>query len=493
MSMNHDPHLPAVIDHLNQAKVVCAGDIMLDHFVYGEVSRISPEAPVPVLRVNRQESMLGGSGNVVRNLQALGCRVHFFGVVGEDSAGDEVEKALHKSPAGESTLEREAGRRTTIKTRYVAGGQQLMRADVETAGLVSDAIIDILAGKFSSALPTSTAVILSDYAKGLLDGAHAGRFIDAARAAGKPVVVDPKGNDFQRYRGATVVKPNLAELRAATGLPISDEPSQEAAARSLVQRIEAEFLLITCGAAGMMLVSRDGSVTRFRAMAREVFDVSGAGDTVAAVLAAGLGSGATITAAVEAANLAAGIVVSKLGTAVVTRSEMLHQIRQSSAVTAGEKIVQTDELAGHIRLWADRKLRVGFANGCFDLLHLGHVSLLETAKTKCDHLVVAINSDESVRRLKGPGHPIQDQTSRALVLASMQCVDTVVIFDEDTPIDLISTIQPKLLVKGGDYRANEVVGADLLPGWGGELLLVELVPGHSTSRIVSKISSSDVR
>jgi D-beta-D-heptose 7-phosphate kinase/D-beta-D-heptose 1-phosphate adenosyltransferase len=493
MSTNPDPHLPYVIEHLNDAKVVCAGDIMLDRFVYGEVSRISPEAPVPVLRVSRQESMLGGAGNVVRNLKALGCDVRFFGIVGDDPAGEEVEKALSSLPGDGSTLEREAGRQTTMKTRFVAGGQQLMRADVETAGVIRDATIDRLLTKFSGALAACSAVILSDYAKGLLDGPHAGKFIQAARSAGKPVIVDPKGRDFKRYRGATVVKPNLAELRDATGMPVSDDSSREAAARVLLRQIAVEFLLVTCGPAGMMLVAQDGSVTRFRAVAREVFDVSGAGDTVAAVLATGLGSGASITAAVEAANLAAGIVVSKLGTAVVSRSEMLQHIRQRSAVNAGEKIMQADEIAGRMRTWADRKLRVGFANGCFDLLHLGHVSLLETARAHCDHLVVAINSDDSVRRLKGAGHPIQDQTSRALVLAAMQCVDSVVIFDEDTPIDLIRTIRPNVLVKGRDYRSEEVVGVEFLPDWGGELLLVDLVPGQSTSRIVSRISSGDVR
>jgi len=484
-----EPHLAAVVEHLNQARVACAGDIMLDHFVYGDVSRISPEAPVPVLGIKRQESMLGGAGNVVRNLHALGCGIGFFGILGDDAPAAEIERSLAALSGCQWSLERENGRRTTVKTRYIAAGQQLMRADVETSGIAGEAVLGKVLSAFTAALPDCNAVLLSDYAKGLLSGTNAQHFIRAARAAGKPVVVDPKGRDFQRYRGATVIKPNLKELGEAVGASVSEPAMQEAAARQLLQELDVEFLLVTCGSAGMMLASRDGPVTRFPALAREVFDVSGAGDTVAEVLAAGLGSGASITAAVEAANLAAGIVVSKLGTAVVSRSEMVHELQHRSVVSAGDKILRHDELAEQVRTWRERGLRIGFTNGCFDLLHPGHLSLLETARKHCDRLVVAVNSDESVRRLKGPGRPVQDETARALVLASLRCVDAVVVFEADTPLELIALLRPALLVKGRDYRPEEVVGADLLPAWNGELLLVDIVPDQSTAQTVSRLSN----
>ena len=488
--MNPDQNLAAIVERLSQASVCCVGDVMLDQFVYGDVSRISPEAPVPVLRIERRESLLGGAGNVVRNLNALACGVRFFAIVGDDPVAGEIEHALADLACCQWHLEREPGRLTTTKTRYIAGGQQLMRADAETCRVAGDAVMRTLLSRFHEAVASCSVVLLSDYAKGLLSGGHAQQFIRAARAAGKPVIVDPKGRDFQRYRGATVIKPNLKELGEAVGEAVSHEASQDAAALKLLREIDVEFLLVTCGPAGMMLASRDGAVRRFPTQAREVFDVSGAGDTVAAVLAAGLGSGADIAVAVEAANLAAGIAVSKLGTAVVSRSEMSHEIQHRSAITAGDKILRRDELQERVREWERRGFRIGFTNGCFDLLHPGHLSLLETARANCDRLVVGVNSDRSAKRLKGPGRPVQDEAARSLVLASLRSVDAVIIFDEDTPAELISAIRPKLLVKGSDYKPEEVVGADLLPSWGGDLLLVSLIPNQSTTRTVRRLSTS---
>jgi D-beta-D-heptose 7-phosphate kinase/D-beta-D-heptose 1-phosphate adenosyltransferase len=302
--------------------------------------------------------------------------------------------------------------------------------------------------------------------------------------------VDPKGRDFIRYRGATVIKPNLKELGEATGLPVADDQAQETAARRLLADTGAEHILLTRGAAGMMLVSSGGSVVRVPALAREVYDVSGAGDTVAAVLAAGLGSGASLLDAVELANVAAGIVVGKAGTAVAEPHELIHEVRNRSAIRASDKVLQPAEAVDLARNWKKQGLATGFTNGCFDLLHPGHLQLLETARSACDRLLVGLNGDESVKRLKGPSRPIQGQLARALVLASLNCVDGVVIFDDDTPVELIRSLRPDLLVKGNEYKPEEVAGADKLHQWGGKLLLVDMVPGWSTSTTATSLAEA---
>jgi len=460
---------------------------MLDAFVHGEVSRISPEAPVPVLRIERRHAMLGGAGNAARNLSSVGCGVRFFSAAGDDPEAAQISDLLAALPAARHCLVRDRERQTPVKTRYVAHGQQLLRADRESAVSVSDRTAAQLRAAFRAALPECTAVLLSDYAKGVLNGRYAGDFIAAARDAGKPVVVDPKGRDFSRYRGATVLKPNLKELGEATGLPVSDDSAQEAAARQLLADTGAENVLVTRGPAGMMLVTSAGCVVRIPALAREVYDVSGAGDTVAAVLAAGIGSGASLIDAVELANIAAGIVVGKAGTAVVQPHELIHEVRNRSALRAGDKVVQLDEALDLVRGWRAHGLSVGFTNGCFDLLHPGHLSLLETARSACDRLLVGLNGDDSVKRTKGPSRPVQGQLARALVLASLHYVDGVVIFDQDTPLELIRALKPDVLVKGGEYQPKEVVGADLLERWGGKLLLVDMMPGWSTSATVSSL------
>lgn len=482
--------LITVVEGLGRANVCCVGDVMLDHFVYGNVGRISPEAPVPVLRIENKKSMLGGAGNAVRNLGALTCGVRFFAVTGADGAAEEIDGILRGLSRCDWHLERDAARQTTVKTRYIAGGQQIMRADMESAQEVPAAVLEALLRRFQGALSECSVVLISDYAKGLLSGEFAQRFIAAAVAAGKPVVVDPKAKDFRRYNGATVIKPNLKELSEAAAMSVETQASQEEAARRVLAGVDAKYLLVTCGADGMLLVSREGLVRRFAALAREVYDVSGAGDTVAAVVAAGLGSGADICEAVEVANLAAGLVVAKRGTAIVTPPELVHEIQHRSLSTAGEKVLRAEELLARASEWERSGYRIAFTNGCFDLLHPGHISLLETARAKCDRLVVGLNSDRSASRLKGPGRPIQDEVARALVLASLRCVDAVVIYDEDTPLELIQRLRPKLLVKGCNYQPQEVVGADLLAEWNGELLLVDLVPGHSTERVVARLSGA---
>lgn len=322
-------HLLPLLERIDSAVVACAGDIMLDRFVYGSVSRISPEAPIPVLQKSSQKSMLGGLGNVVRNLGALGCGIRVFSVIGEDPAGSEVAALLKDVPRCEAHLESERSRSTPVKIRYIAHSQQLLRVDEETTNAASAEVIQALVQKFAEHVAECSIVFLSDYAKGVLKGPHAQEFIRLARAAGKPVVVDPKERCFERYRSATVIKPNLKELAEASGMPVDDAAAQESAAREFLELTEAEFILVTRGSAGMLLVPKGGRAVEFPAQAREVYDVSGAGDTVAAMLAAALGSGAGISEAVELANIAAGIVVGKMGTAVADRSEIIREIERS--------------------------------------------------------------------------------------------------------------------------------------------------------------------
>jgi D-beta-D-heptose 7-phosphate kinase / D-beta-D-heptose 1-phosphate adenosyltransferase len=485
--------LTPVIEKLSSAVVVCAGDVMLDSFIYGDVSRISPEAPIPVLRTGRRQSMLGGAGNALRNLSALGCGVRFFSATGEDTEAAEISTLIADLPGTCASLQAEPGRQTPSKTRYIAQGQQLLRADNESTDAVKPETAATLLAAFTAALQGCSVVLLSDYAKGLLNGSRAQEFILAARAAGKPVIVDPKGRDFSRYRNATLLKPNLRELAEATGLSVSGAAAQEIAARQLLNHTAAESILVTLGAEGMMLIPANGPAIRFPALAREVYDVSGAGDTVAAVLAAAVGSGASFHDAVEVANIAAGMVVGRAGTAVVSAVEIAEEVRRSqfgyrTPAGAAAKVLSLPDAIERSQTWMQSGLVVGFTNGCFDLLHPGHLRLLETARAHCDRLLVGLNSDQSVKRLKGDSRPVQDEMSRALILASLSCIDGVVIFGEDTPLELIRALRPNLLVKGGEYKPHEVVGAGDVENWGGKLLLVDMIPGWSTTRTVSRMT-----
>lgn len=432
--MSQRGHLISLLERLQSAVVGCAGDIMLDRFVYGSVSRISPEAPIPVLHIETQQLMLGGLGNVVRNLRALGCGVRLFSVTGEDSAGAEVKALVNEVPGCQAYLLGESSRRTPVKVRYVAHGQQLLRADDETADIVEPSVFNALLVQFAKHVAECSIVFLSDYAKGVLKGSNAQEFIRLARAARKPVVVDPKGRDFARYRSATVIKPNLKELAEATGINPVDPVSQERAARELLDLTDAQFILLTRGAAGMLLVPRDQPPTEFSSLAREVYDVSGAGDTVAAVLAAALGSGAGILEAVELANIAAGIAVGKVGTAVVERTEIVDEIEKDLAVTASEKILRLPQAMERIRAWRRAGRRVGLAQASFDPLSIENLKALEEARSQCDRLLVGLTAEASP-----PGDRSTEE--RAFLLASLANVDGVVVFDSSSAANDMDTLR----------------------------------------------------
>ncbi|MEQ8229168.1 MAG: D-glycero-beta-D-manno-heptose-7-phosphate kinase [Rhodospirillales bacterium] len=485
--MTERTDLIPLVEALAHARVFCLGDVMLDTFVYGQVERISPEAPIPVLRVTDEARMLGGAGNVVRNLSALGASTRFLSVIGDDAAGDEIKSLLAKEDGVDGELHTDPGRQTTIKTRFIAGTQQMMRADRESSLPAAD-LQERLAAAAEHAVRDHKAVVLSDYGKGVLSDATLARVIKAAKAADATIIIDPKGDDYSRYAGAGILTPNLKELAAATGRPVATDDDVISAARGLVEGLGLSAVLVTRSRDGMTLVTADGDVTHLAAEAREVFDVSGAGDTVVATLAACIAAGAPLTRAAALANLAAGIVVAKVGTAVAYAGDLIAELHHQDLSAAEAKVLTLEQAVDRVTGWRRRGFTVGFTNGCFDLLHPGHVSLLRQARGQCDRLVVGLNSDASVKRLKGQDRPVQGEAARAAVLASLTGVDAVVLFAEDTPLQVIEALTPDVLVKGADYRIDEVVGREAVEAAGGRVHLAELEPGHSTTATIARLA-----
>jgi D-beta-D-heptose 7-phosphate kinase / D-beta-D-heptose 1-phosphate adenosyltransferase len=477
----------ADIKNLSAARVLCVGDVMLDRFVYGDVSRVSPEAPIPVCRVRDETSMLGGAGNVVRNLAALGAEAIFITVIGDDDAGAEIDGLISAQGNISPEIFREDNRRSTVKTRYVADGQQLLRADRESEDDITDELAQSVIERVRARLPEAGAVLLSDYGKGVLTDAVTAAIIEAAHAAGKPVIVDPKGVDYTRYRGATLLTPNRRELAEASFMKADGDAGIIDAARHIVESCGVDAILATRGPEGITLVTMDGH-DHLAANALEVYDVSGAGDTVAAAMSAALATGMNHLEAARLANIAAGIVVAKAGTAVAAADEIATWIAARDDSGAGSRSVGLDEALGRIKAWRAQGDRIGFTNGCFDLIHPGHISLLQQAHDNCDRLIVGLNSDRSTSRLKGPERPIQPEGARATVLGAFETVDLVVIFEEDTPLKLIDAIRPDVLIKGADYSLDEVVGGDKVQAYGGKVVLAELTPGQSTTGTISRMS-----
>ncbi len=483
--LDFDTLTPAI----SRQTVLCVGDLMLDEFVYGEVSRISPEAPAPVIAAQRSEIDVGGAGNVARNIAALGASCIFVGLIGDDDAGRTLNAALDADARITPVLVCDPSRPTTRKVRFVSEhfSTHMLRADWETAAPASAEIEQRLIDAVLAQLPRVDIVLLSDYAKGVLTARLIRETIDAAQKLGKRVIVDPKSPNFALYRGATLLTPNRKEFCEATRSR-ADTPVEIArAAREAMAAADCAALLVTQSERGMTLVPRQGEAIHVPAHPVKVRDVSGAGDTVAAVLAVMLAAGASWDIALRAANAAAAVAVSKKGTASVSLAELRRKILPHAFLAAEEKIVAAGgDLEPHLTEWRAEGLRVGFTNGCFDILHPGHVKVLTAARAACDRLIVGLNSDASVKRLKGDSRPVQDERSRAEVLAALEAVDLVAIFAEDTPLELIKRIRPSVLVKGGDYTRAQVVGHEVVDSYGGEVLLIDILPGHSTTSLVGR-------
>ncbi|MEE3502238.1 D-glycero-beta-D-manno-heptose-7-phosphate kinase [Acidiphilium acidophilum] len=484
MTEHDDGDLIAAIHALSHASVLVVGDLMLDRYVYGRVERVSPEAPVPILSVTREISMPGGAGNVVRNLTALEAATAFVSVVGDDQEGSDLTALIGGQPNVEPWLLVENGRATTIKTRYIAAGQHLIRADRELIAPLPEKLGDRLLKIASDAMAATSVTVLSDYRKGVLAPNLARALIANAKSIGRPVVVDPKGTDWSHYAGADVITPNRRELAAATGRDLDDEAAIVAAARELIAQFGFGAVLCTRAEDGMSLITAS-TERHYPAEAAEVYDVSGAGDTVVAVLAAGLAAALPLEIAARLANIAGGLVVGKVGTAVARPNDLIDAVKPASG--ALRKVVTSQVAAEAAERWRQRGWRVGFTNGCFDLLHPGHIHLLEQCRAACDRLIVGINADSSVRRLKGATRPVQPEAARAAVLASLASVDLVVIFEEDTPLAMLEIIRPDVLVKGADYTRETVVGAREVESWGGRVMLADLLDGHSTTATVQRL------
>ncbi len=477
---------------VSKQTILCVGDLMLDDFVYGDVTRISPEAPTPVLTVRHNKIEIGGAGNVARNIAALGASCIFVGLIGNDEAGLTLTNALGKFPGAiVPDLVVESGRKTTRKVRFVSEhhSAHLVRADwesTEPASAQSEASIVAYA---EAALPQVGAVVMSDYAKGVLTPRVIRAIIDSARRLGKPVIIDPKAQDYTLYRGATMATPNRKELAAAVHRPLATDAEIAAAAAELAKNIQADAVLVTRSEDGMTLHVEGQQPVHVPAYPVRISDVSGAGDTVAAVMAILLAMKAPFEPAMRAANAAAAVVIGKRGTATVSLGELRHSLLPSASLAPEDKIVfDWSLLDQRLAQWREQGLRIGFTNGCFDLLHRGHIKLLAEARASCDRLVVGLNSDASTTRLKGKGRPINPAEGRAEVLAALEAVDLVVVFEEDTPLELIKRVSPAVLVKGADYKREDVVGHDVVETAGGIVVLVDLVEGQSTTNIVRRMA-----
>jgi len=483
-----NPELPTAVDRFSSLRVLCVGDIMLDKFVYGQVDRISPEAPVPVFSVKSENVMLGGAGNVARNLLSLGANTVLVSVIGNDRVGREITALIGKEQNLLPCLITETDRTTTSKTRYVAGNHQVLRADIEVSDPIQEAtqasVIDAVLGE----LEHVDVVILSDYGKGVLSRNLIQTVIQAANGRHKPVIVDPKSRDFSIYSGATLVSPNLSELANAVSREIKSEADIISAAQQLIHAFGIANILITRSKDGMTLVTHQGEIHHIKARVHEVYDVSGAGDTAIATLSLGIAAGLKIDDAATLANVAAGVVVGRSGTAVIATQDIKTEIFVNEKTRGTQKIVTLADAISQVEHWKREGKVVGFTNGCFDLMHSGHLSSLNYTRQHCDKLIVAINSDASVKRLKGENRPVNSEMERSLIMASMSVVDMVIIFSEDTPMNLLENLKPDILAKGADYKKEQVVGWELVESYGGKVVLIPLKEGYSTTNIIRKMA-----
>lgn len=471
------------LNNIQAKNILVIGDIMLDTYFSGDVKRISPEAPVPVFRKKAQRSVLGGAANVAANLVAAGQNVSMMAVMGTDEVGERLN-GIFKEKGIDTSLILRTNRRTTEKTRFMASNnQQVLRLDVEDTDPLTTEDCNTLLNMLEKAISGYDIVLLSDYLKGLLTYDFTQGIIRTAKANGIPVVIDVKGTDAKKYSGATLLKPNLKEVVDLTGMTVENDEQIVKASLALKEKSGVDYVLTTCGGRGMVLVG-DNEPYFIDAVGQEVFDVTGAGDTTIAYLAACITNGMSIREAVDIANLAAGIQVSKVGTSSVYWSEIRERIA-SQAEGAIHKIISGRSVEQFRSEHKNQK--IVFTNGCFDILHIGHIRYLQEAAKLGDVLIVGLNSDASVKRLKGPERPINSEQERAEMLGALGFVDYVVVFEEDTPLNLINTIQPDVLVKGGDYSPNDVVGKTEVESRGGKLVLIPFVEGKSTTRIIEKI------
>jgi len=466
--------------------IAVIGDLMIDHYIWGSCERISPEAPVQVVNVNKESTVLGGAGNVINNLASLGAEISVFSVIGDDAHASEMQELLEKTHTKNIALVSEKGRRTTKKSRIIASNQQVIRYDDESIENISLASQVALLDALKSALFHVDVVLLSDYGKGVLTPNLTRDIISLVKAMNKPILVDPKGSDYSKYRGATLLTPNKKEAVLATKIEIVDEVSLKRALTQLKEELELDYSIITLSEDGIGLL--DTKMQVIPTVAREVFDVTGAGDTVLASLGVALASDFRVEEACEFANKAAAVVVAKVGSATVTLNEIEeyeHSLNQGQSESKIKNFEQIERIAKRLK---EQGRKIIFTNGCFDILHRGHATYLQKAKELGDILILGLNSDESIRRLKGESRPINNLEDRAFLIGALESIDFVVPFSEDTPYELIECIKPNILVKGADYEGKEVVGSDVAD----EVVLIEFVAGKSTTGLIEKIGKREL-
>ena len=466
-------------------KLLVIGDLMIDHYLWGSCERISPEAPVQVINVDNESTVLGGSGNVINNLKALGAQVDVISVIGGCATSDELKILLNDINVNSKYLITQKDRITSKKSRIIAAQQQVVRYDRESTDEISTKSQTTILNTFKKIITNYDAVLLSDYGKGVLTADLTQSLITIANNNNKKVLIDPKGLDYSKYKGAYLLTPNKKEASEATQINIKDDASLAQAITQLKVECDLNVSLITLSEQGVAIF--DDTLRTHPTVAREVFDVTGAGDTVLASLGFALSCGLDIDNSVEFSNLAAGVVVGKIGSATATLNEIIEYESSLNKSTSDEHIKTLDEIIALSTELKARDKKIVFTNGCFDILHAGHVRYLETAKSYGDVLILGLNSDRSVTELKGEGRPINTQLDRAYILAALEAVDYVIVFNEDTPYDLIKAIKPHVLVKGGDYEGQDVVGQDIAD----ELKLVQFVDGKSTTKTIEKIQQSN--
>lgn len=471
----------------NNQHALVIGDMMLDRYLIGYAGRISPEAPVPIVLLNQQNERAGGAANVAANLALLGIKTHIIGCVGDDSEGVNLFKLLQQMGIDTSGVYTSKNRPTIAKTRVLSGHQQMLRLDQESNAAFNAAENSGLKAAIQLQLALKpSVVILSDYAKGLLSEATSQAIIAKCKASNITVLVDPKGRDYSKYSGATALTPNKKETAEACETNIDDD-DLIIKASALKQKLQLEFLAVTRGEEGISLI--DDKTHHLPAIAKKVFDVSGAGDTVIATLAAGLMYNLSVLQSLQLANIAAAVVVGKVGTVPISQSDLLEALASHQVSEQAYKVCDLDAINLKVNAWKKANQKIVFTNGCFDLLHAGHVTYLEAAKKRGDKLILGLNTDRSVSAIKGPARPVVNENDRARVLAALESVDAVILFDEDTPLSLINAIKPNVIAKGSDYSAEQVVGGKEVQSWGGEIALIDLVEGRSTSTIIKKINS----
>ena len=470
---------------LLNSKIFCLGDLMLDKYVIGTTNRISPEGPIPVLDIKKEVKMLGGVGNVVRNLCTLAVETHLVSLLGNDTVSKEVEKKLDKIKVNKNIV-KDSNRPTIIKSRFIANNQQILRVDKEKIVPISKSTEKKIYEYSKKEILKVDAVIISDYNKGLITKNILKKIISFSKNHKKPVILDPKSTDFEKYKGVTIITPNIKELEEVMKKKLINDKEIINASRKLISKFKFSHLLVTMGKLGMILVSKEKkNVIKLNAEAKEVFDVSGAGDTVVSFIAAGIACSLKIDDVIKIANIAAGIVVNKTGTSVAHLSEMLVSVNKNNYRLS--KVMDLYEVEKVLNFWLKKKEKIGFTNGCFDYLHPGHVSLFQQAKQNCSKLIVAVNSDDSIKKSKGPLRPKQKLNTRLQVLNSIPYIDLIIVFSDKTPLSIIKKIKPDLLVKGNDYKENQIVGAKEVKKYGGKILRAKILSNFSSSIIIDEI------